>query len=168
MKSRNESVYLRIYEWTYSSARRAKTLRILDVSLVALTVLAYAFALIYTGIRDGAIWTPLKMVFVTGAPFVLVSLLRGALDMPRPRDVFKLDFLPSKRLGNSFPSRHVFSAFSIGAALCFVIAPLGVAVLALGVAVASCRVLLGNHFLRDVIAGALIGIGCSVIGMLIL
>ena len=94
--------------------------------------------------------------------------MRHVLDLPRPCNVFEIDFLPSKKQGKSFPSRHVFSAFSIGTALCFVALPLGVTTLILGVASAICRVCLGNHFIRDVIAGALIGVGCSVIGMLIL
>ena len=168
MKNNVESAYLRLYRWAYGKGRVTGILNELDVVSVILTAAIYAFALIFTGFSEWSIMTPLRLLLTTGIPFLIVSILRHVLNMPRPCRVFELDFLPSKKQGESFPSRHVFSAFSIGTALCFVIWPLGVLTLALGVAIAMCRVCLGNHFLRDVIAGALIGVGCSLIGMLVL
>ena len=168
MKSNKDCIYTGLYGWAYGSAGVTRLLRAIDIASVLLTASVYLFALIFTAVRDSSFMTPIKLAITTGIPFFAVSLLRHGLDLPRPCNVFELDFLPSKKQGKSFPSRHVFSAFSIGTALCFVALPLGIAALILGVASAICRVCLGNHFIRDVIAGALIGAGCSVIGMLIL
>lgn len=168
MRSDTKSLYLRLYRWAYGRARVTRLLKVLDLACVILTAVIYAFALAFTGLSEWSLWTPLRLIFITGIPFLAVSLLRRFLNMPRPCTVFELDFLPNKRTGESFPSRHVFSAFSIGVALCFVILPLGILTLILGATIALCRVCSGNHFLRDVIAGALIGAGTSVIGMLIL
>ena len=168
MRSDRDCIYARIYRWTYGTARVAKILRALDIACVALTACAYLFALIFKGVSEKSLMTPLRLAIATGVPFLAVSLLRHILDLPRPREVFEIDFLPGKKMGKSFPSRHVFSAFAIGTALCFTILPLGITVLILGFVTAGCRVCLGNHFIRDVIAGALIGTACSVIGMLIL
>ena len=168
MRSNVPLVYQRLYRWSYGSERVKKTLGIIDLICVILTVTIFAFSLVFTGVREASVMTPIRLILSTGIPFVAVSIMRHALDMPRPCKVFELDFLPDKKVGKSFPSRHVFSAFSIGTALCFTTPLLGIFTLVLGVLVSFCRVTLGNHFIRDVVAGALIGIGCSVIGMLIL
>ena len=167
MMNDNESVYLRLYKWAYGSKRITCALRSLDVACVALTVVAYIATVVAVGINAGSLLAPVGLVLTTGVPFVVLSVMRKVINMPRPREVLGQDFLPGKR-GRSFPSRHVFSSFSIGTALCFVCVPAGVIVLAMGALIAACRVALGNHFLRDVIAGALMGACCSIIGMLIL
>ena len=71
------------------------------------------------------------------------------------------------KCGSSFPSRHAFSAFAIAVALLPEFMPLGIVLLAFGTALCAVRVLLGLHFVRDVVAGAVIGIVASVIGLLI-
>ena len=167
MMSDSESIYLKLYKWSYGSKRVLSTLRAVDFACVILTAAAYIVTVVAVAINAGSPLASIGFVLSTGVPFIAVSLVRRIIDMPRPRRFFDLDFLPGKE-GRSFPSRHVFSCFSIGTALCFVCVPAGVLVLAMGALIAFCRVAIGNHFLRDVIAGALIGIGCSVIGMLIL
>jgi len=74
----------------------------------------------------------------------------------RSFDVGPLGWFPSDRF--SFPSGHALNAFAIGSvvALAFpVVAPL---VLVVAANVAASRVVLGLHWLSDVLAGALVGL----------
>ena len=145
-----------------------RLLKIADVFAVLLTVCAFAAVLIGAAISD--LFYAVKLMAVCGIPFILVSLLRKILNAPRPYELFDdiYELPPKKKEGCSFPSRHVFSAFSIGTALCFIYPIVGAVILVFGVAMSLSRVLLGKHFPRDVIAGALIGAVTSVIGMIIM
>jgi len=59
----------------------------------------------------------------------------------------------------SFPSGHAMSAFAIAIPLCIFYPQLEVALLALSLSIAASRVLLGMHFVSDVVAGSVIGAG---------
>ena len=110
-----------------------------------------------------------KVLLTLGIPFILVSLLRLIINAPRPYELY--DFYqtpPKKKCGKSFPSRHAYSAFSI-ATVTFFILPWWVGAILITAAIFLCiaRVLLGIHFIRDVLAGALIGVASALIGILI-
>ena len=111
----------------------------------------------------------LTVAVSAGVGFVLVTLLRAWINAPRPyelRDYYTE--APKAREGKSFPSRHAYSAFVI-ATLAWIWHPAvmcGTAVLAALVCLS--RVLVGIHFWRDVVCGALIGIVSGVVGMLLL
>ena len=148
------------------AARRLRyTLIVIDFVAVSLTLFALGVGL-YMSLTHG-LYRFAKAVLTLALPFALVSALRALINAPRPAELCGLD-APGSRRGSSFPSRHVHSAFSIGTVLLFVSAPLGISVLLLGVCLGACRVLLGIHFPRDVIAGALTGSVTALIGMLIL
>ena len=70
--------------------------------------------------------------------------------------------------GKSFPSRHVFSVFIIAATIFYVHPSAGILLGLLGVVLAVLRVIGGVHEPRDVIAGALAGILCGVLGYYVL
>jgi undecaprenyl-diphosphatase len=57
----------------------------------------------------------------------------------------------------SFPSGHAMSAFAIAVPLSMFYPQLQVALLALSLSIAASRVLLGMHFVSDVMAGSLVG-----------
>lgn len=57
----------------------------------------------------------------------------------------------------SFPSGHTMTAFSITVALCMFYPMLWAGLLLCAFSIAASRVILGMHFLSDVLAGALIG-----------
>lgn len=91
--------------------------------------------------------------------FLLVSGLRRLFNHPRPYDSWAIEPLITKDTsGQSFPSRHVFSAAVIGTVFLSVQIWLGLLVLALAIVLAGLRVLGGVHYPRDVIAGFLLGI----------
>ena len=70
--------------------------------------------------------------------------------------------------GRSFPSRHVFSAFMLAMTVFYLYPLIGCLLLACGCLLAVIRVISGVHEPRDVIAGAMIGIICGVIGYYVL
>jgi undecaprenyl-diphosphatase len=57
----------------------------------------------------------------------------------------------------SFPSGHTITAFAVAVSLSLAYPSLSVGLLFCAVSVAASRILLGMHFLSDVVAGALIG-----------
>ena len=139
-------------------------LKIVDMLAVSFTVCAYVAVLI-----TEAIASPLfafKLLLISGIPFVIVSALRRILNAPRPYEIYETP----TRLGggSSFPSRHAFSIFAIGTSIALLYPVLAAMILLLGIALSVSRVLLGAHFLRDVIAGAMIGAVTSAIGMIIM
>lgn len=59
----------------------------------------------------------------------------------------------------SFPSGHAMSAFAIAVPLCILYPQLEAGLLALSVSIAVSRVILGMHFVSDVVVGSLLGAG---------
>jgi undecaprenyl-diphosphatase len=59
----------------------------------------------------------------------------------------------------SFPSGHAMSAFAIAVPICILYPQLDTALLALSVSIAVSRVILGMHFVSDVVVGSLMGAG---------
>lgn len=110
----------------------------------------------------------LRFAVCAAVPFVIVTVLRKLINAPRPYELY--DFYiekPKDKKGQSFPSRHVFSAFVI-ATLAWELSPiLSLILMLVGAVLAVSRVLLGLHFVRDVLAGCLIGVVSGIIGILI-
>ena len=148
----------------YEKPRALASLKILDFASVL--ICGAVLILTLAGFLTRGEWYSLFGAVITlGVPFVLVSILRRVLSFPRPFEIYGI---PAERRGGgcSFPSRHAFSAFAIGTFICFTNVFWGIALLSLGALISVCRVLLGLHFWRDVIAGAVIGILGSLIGVL--
>ena len=110
-----------------------------------------------------------KAVLVPAISFVLVSIFRKLVNAPRPYEKFGMPPVIEKDTkGKSFPSRHVFSVFIIAMTIfCSHPGP-GIILGLLGIAMAVIRVVGGVHEPRDVVAGALVGIACGVIGFYII
>ena len=70
-------------------------------------------------------------------------------------DVRPLLWFPSDRF--SFPSGHALNSFAVGSLVALAFPPLAIPVLAAAASVAASRVVLGLHWLSDVLAGALVG-----------
>ena len=155
-----ERVLLRVY----SSRRISISLKIISHASVLISVFAYIILLTHSYIEDP--WLSVKLCICGAVPFVLVTLIRRLINAPRPYELISFYEVPPKdKRGQSFPSRHVFSAFTV-AMLSFVLSPfLAAAIMIVGVALSVARVLLGMHFVRDVVCGALIGIVSGLIGL---
>ena len=160
-----------LYERVYMRKRHAMALSILGhaaVVLVAAVFLALNIDLVVKGKYIEAV----KIVLMSGIPFVLVSLLRRIVNCERPYEVFDTEALAElkkkRKSGRSFPSRHVFSAFLIGTVTVFYYPLLGVGAFLAGLTLAVERVFLGIHFPKDVLVGAFIGVASGLLGILIL
>ena len=169
MDSREQLI--NIYRRVYSMPRLVRTLKITGafatffiagVFLYGIGVLLYAGEYLYAA----------HLCTVAAIPFVAVSLMRLVINAQRPYEVFDLEELmplrEKRRNGASFPSRHVFSAFLIGVLWLPYSVPFGIAAIILGVYLAVERVLLGIHFIKDTVVGAVIGAISGLVGILIL
>ena len=84
--------------------------------------------------------------------------LRRCIDRPRPYEALGFaPLFPKQTRGQSFPSRHCFSAAGIAVAAAFVSAPLAAVLAALACLIAATRVLTGVHYPSDVLAGLAFG-----------
>ena len=166
-----EDRLLSLYRRVYSMPKFVRILKILGalsvfyvagVFLYGVSVLIYAGQYLFT----------LQLLLVTAIPFLVVSLVRILINLPRPYEFFdipELEEIRNKRgKGKSFPSRHVFSAFLIGVLWLYFNTLYGIVTLILGLFIAIERVILGIHYPKDVIVGAAIGTLSGIIGILIL
>ena len=158
-----EKLLLRIYR----SKRASLSLKLISHTAVILSVLSYGallFLSFYNSVYEGVF-----VLLSAAIPFLAVSVLRMWINAPRPYELY--DFYenkPKEKKGRSFPSRHVYSAFVI-ATLAFVYSvPLGIALAFIGVSLAASRVLLGIHFIRDVVCGAAVGVVSGLIGIFLM
>lgn len=107
----------------------------------------------------------IRAVFVPGISFILVSLFRKIVNVPRPYERFGIPpILKKDSSGKSFPSRHVFSIFVIAVTIFVSYPAVGIVLAVAGIALAVIRVIGGVHEPRDVAAGAVVGILAGVIG----
>jgi undecaprenyl-diphosphatase len=105
-----------------------------------------------------------------GCANLVLVLVKGRIRRPRPCEgkrpvafaVDPLAWFPSDRF--SFPSGHALNAFAMGSVIAFSFPTLAVPVLLVAASVAASRVVLGLHWLSDVLVGAAVGglIGTSV------
>lgn len=147
-----------------NSKKSVRALRISSAVSSILIALSY-FAVLYLAFVQNRL-EALYVVCMTAIPFFIVSLFRRLFDAPRPYEIY--DFYkekPKEKKGRSFPSRHVFSGFIIASVAFVYSLPLSLLALALSVLLAVSRILLGIHFIRDCVCGALIGVIAAVIGI---
>jgi undecaprenyl-diphosphatase len=94
------------------------------------------------------------------ATLVLFRFIKKASKRKRPCQLEShcwANILPPDQF--SFPSGHSMSAFAIAVPLCFFYPELQAALLALSLSIAVSRVVLGMHFVSDVVVGSLLGAG---------
>ena len=162
------SSYERIIYGIYRMPTVAEMLRVVSHVIGALAIYAYAWLLLMT-LNDKGIIELLRIILVTGAPFLVVSVLRERIGAPRPYDIYPFfEKKPKNKKGRSFPSRHVFSIVLIGFIYTTLSLRIGIGIIASALVRAVLRVLLGIHFIRDVLAGAVMGTVAGVIGLIVL
>ena len=150
----------------YESKKLTASLKIISHVCVAFGILAWAALLVICYLDDKLF--ALKVAVCGAVPFLLISAFRRFINAPRPYELY--DFYaepPKNKKGKSFPSRHVFSAFLIATLWFFESPVIAAALAAIGVILAVNRVLVGIHFVRDVIAGAIVGVISGALGILI-
>ncbi len=151
----------------YKSPRATLCLRIISSFAVLASVLTYCL-LLYLSFADD--WQEGLSVLLSAAiPFFFVGFIRSKINAPRPYELYDFyEVKPKEKSGCSYPSRHAYSVFVIATLAAYFSAWLSAAVFILGISLCICRVLLGIHFIRDVAAGALLGIVSGVLGIFLI
>ena len=110
-----------------------------------------------------------RAILVPAAVFLFGTLLRAKLNRPRPYEQPGFTPLVEKEtLGNSFPSRHALCAAVLASVWCYFYPSVGVVMVVIALAICLVRVLCGVHYVRDVVAGALLGFALGFAGMKLL
>lgn len=159
----SEQKYIKITNWIRSFKYGEKFFCVLDRMLTDVVYIAFlmcVITLLYQ--RDVRV---IRIVLCCGVSFVFVSFFRRIYDAPRPYVVYNFEpIIKKEKKGHSMPSRHVFSAFVIAIAFLYVNQILGIIFIIVAVMMLFERVIVGVHFPKDVIAGAIIGIIGGVCG----
>lgn len=147
-----------------------RLLRLTVILQKAITIGVYIFYPVLlvslVALHDMRFW---RVLCVPAVSFVTVSIVRAVINAPRPYEVFGTTPLINKKSGGkAMPSRHTFSVFIIAEAAMYISFPLGAAIAALGVLLAAGRVLLGVHFIRDVVVGFFAAAIFGLIGFVII
>ena len=151
----------------YENQTLSEGLKIFSVCATLASLYAFGFMMVESFLVS---WErALRVALVLFVPFVLVSAVRTLVCAPRPYEIYSFyEKKPDRAKAKSFPSRHAFSAFAIAGAMLAFNVTFSFLLFGLAVALCVCRYLLGIHFPRDLVAGALIGILASVLGLWIL
>lgn len=157
-----EERYHAVQAWFRARPAALKALLLGNKLLSAAVYIGYiGMILVLLLHRDGRLW---RVLIVPAVVFLGGSALRRYLNFPRPYEVYHTPSLDNKnRSGQSFPSRHMFSASVLAVCAFWLWSPMGWVMAGIAVFLAPFRVLVGVHFIRDVAAGALLG---SVLGYL--
>jgi membrane-associated phospholipid phosphatase len=146
-----------------------------------------AFFLYFTNVGDGAFFAAViilclfikyRYALIGVASFALSSALAQGLkrfvfpDVMRPRAVFEGSSYPLHWVqgleihsSHSFPSGHATTAFAVFALLSLVLGnkAWGILYFVLAFLAAYSRVYLGQHFVADIYAGSVLGVGSTVL-----
>lgn len=120
-------------------------------------------------VETSNIFVTSKLILTPLTSFIVVSFFRKCIDAKRPYVKYNITPLVKKeKKGESMPSRHVFSITIIAMCWLYIYQPVGIILLILTVILAAVRVITGVHFIRDVLAGIVVGVLCGFIGLWIL
>ena len=151
----------------YEKPKLYSAMRYLSKAIVVLFGLSAL--LLFWGAYKISVLSLVKVALICAVPFVIVTLVRRLINAPRPYELY--DFYekkPKDKVGQSFPSRHVFSGTILATLTLFLYPAVGAVMRGRAVLLAVLRVLVGIHFLRDVVTGGLIGAFSAVLGVVIL
>ena len=134
-------------------------LNVLDKAITYTTVIIYILFLIDTFFLalQGNSTLLYRSLIVPGVSFIVISIYRKMAGAPRPYQVY--NFTPALKkdtYAKSFPSRHVFSIFMVAYTCMQYWMIIGIILIFMGIILAVVRVIGGVHFIKDVIAGAVI------------
>ncbi len=163
----------------YEKKRLSAALKFFS-SEVSLLLAAVLCVLLLILMIEGEHFRVLKILLTAAVPFFAVGIARRLIGAKRPFELY--DFYeksPKSKLfglikneksdtGTSFPSRHAYSAFVISTLIFFICPWQGVLFGIISALMCVCRVLLGIHFIRDVLCGAFVGVISGVLGELLL
>lgn len=129
-----------------------------DRFLTVITAVAYIIVVISYFMNKDYVKL-IETIALPAGSFVIVSVFRYFYNAPRPYDITgNVPLSGRKKNGKSMPSRHTFSIFVIAMTLLMYYWPIGVAFFVAGACLGFLRVLEGEHFVKDVVVGGVLGI----------
>lgn len=148
--------YQAVQTWFYSHPKALKCLRLANKILPLFVYCAYPLMIAWLLITGNhRLW---RAILIPAAVFIGGTLLRRIINSPRPYEVYGIPALtPKDTVGQSFPSRHLFSSSVIALCGLWLYPPVGVFLIAVTLLLAPLRVLAGVHFIKDVTVGAAAG-----------
>lgn len=144
-----------------------KTLDAFNTAITYLFLVAYALLFVY-GFQKGE-FAPMdfvKIFFLPAFALILVSVLRLAIDRPRPYTKEGAGITPLKEKEgdkNSFPSRHLTCAAVIATIFLPYLPLVAGGLFILAIALGYLRFALGWHYPSDLFAGFILGIAIGVL-----
>ena len=139
----------------FRSEKGVKWLNIVNTVITSIGYASYPVMLIYLFFTKFPV-TALYATIVPASGFILLTVVRKAINRPRPYEALDIDPIIKKDTkGNSMPSRHVFSMSIIAVTGFFVSPAVGCVLIALSIMLCFVRVIGGVHYPSDVAAGFL-------------
>lgn len=160
---RNFRYYPEFYNWLIqpfiNKPHRIQLLRRLNRILTFVMPGVYGLVFCWLFAKQVSLEKIWPFIWIPASGFVLFSLFRHWIDVPRPYENWNIQPLLEKHSsGHSFPSRHVFSATMISMCLCQLSLPLGLASMLLSLLLALVRVMGGVHYPKDVLVAWALGL----------
>lgn len=159
---RNFRYYPEFYNWLIqpfiNKPHRIQLLRRLNRILTFVMPGIYGLVFCWLFAKQVSLEKIWPFIWIPASGFVLFSLFRHWINVPRPYEKWDIQPLLEKHsLGHSFPSRHVFSATMISMSVCQLSLPLGLASMLLSLLLALVRVMGGVHYPKDVLVAWALG-----------
>lgn len=155
--------YIKITEPLRKNPVRAKQVKNLNHILTGFVFCMYPLYLLKL-LTERNTWF-IRALLVPAVSFVCLSVIRRIINAPRPYEKFDIPpVLEKDTTGKSFPSRHVFSVFVIAMTVFYEHPGAGILLGIIGLLLGIVRVAVGVHEPRDIVAGAIAGIACGLIG----
>ena len=156
--------YIRKYNWFCQHSKAAKVVIFTCKFLSYIIYFSYIFSVLFLFIQKK--WnTLIPFLLVPATGFILETVIRAKINAPRPYEVLKIPPLDKKDTkGQSFPSRHAFSAAILSIAFYTLHPMLGCILILFTIIIGLCRILMGVHWTKDVCVGLLFGWFYGLIG----
>ena len=155
----NRERYLKLLAWAKEKPIREKIICGLTKWIPIVLALLYVLSLLFCCILYRA--ALIRLFIRPLLCFLFVTMLRNLIKAPRPYDV--LDYVPlcgyHPGKNRSFPSRHTASAVILALEINIIWGGIiGTFCICLSLVMGVCRILCGNHFIKDVLAGVVIAL----------
>lgn len=158
------SWYEHKYKYLLSHQKLCQAILFLSTWLTRLVYVSYGILVVYAIIHK-----QYACIYVPAIGFIVETAIRAKLNQPRPYEVMDFPALkPKATKGKSFPSRHCFSVAIISMAMAYVNIHLGILFFLFTILLMILRVCIGVHWIKDVVAGALLGILIGTFGFYII
>ena len=148
-----------------------KAIPLLDKGLTAFFFASYAALLLYALLKNFGAIELMGILFPPLLCLLIVTVLRLAIDKPRPYTQDGAGITPLIQKKNSdnksFPSRHIASAMVIASSFLPFSMPIAVVLYYLGLILAYVRFATGLHYISDLAVGGVIGIVSGLITFII-